>query len=76
MDCIYIFQPGILLLNMEIYLLNYSRYNMLCFLEGIEAYTLAPLTRVLGMDVEEVRDLLAKSHADIRNKKLRIYFWL
>lgn len=57
-------------------LLKFYRYNMLCFLEGIEAYTLALFTRVLGMDVEEVRDLLAKSYADIRNKKLRIYFWL
>lgn len=49
---------------------------MLCCLEGMEAYTLALFTRVLGMSVEEVHNLLAKTHKDIRNKKLRIYFWL
>lgn len=49
---------------------------MLSFLEGIEAYTLALFTRVLRMNVEDVRSLLAKTHTDIRNKKLRTYFWL
>lgn len=53
-----------------------GRYNMINFMEGLEGYCLALFTRVLGMGVEEVRQLLESAKRDGRNRKLRIYFWL
>ena len=53
-----------------------GRYNVLNVLEGVEAYTLALFTRVLGMSAEEVRELVERARADVCNRKHRWYIWL
>ncbi|RPB08023.1 S-adenosyl-L-methionine-dependent methyltransferase [Morchella conica CCBAS932] len=53
-----------------------GRYNMINFMEGLEGYSLALFTRVLGMEVEKVRELIEGAKRDGMNRKLRIYFWL
>jgi len=51
-----------------------GRYNVLNFLEGMESYTLALFTRVLGMSAEQVRSLVDEAKKDVCNRKLRWYF--
>lgn len=51
-----------------------GRYNVLNFLEGMESYTLALFTRVLGMSAEQVRSLIDEAKKDVCNRKLRWYF--
>lgn len=39
-------------------------------LEGLEGFTLAPLTRVLGWKLEEVEILIAKVRTDLRTSRI------
>ena len=48
-------------------------YQLANMLEGLEAYSLALLTRFLGWDVIEVQLLVAEVKKEIQNRKIHLY---
>lgn len=52
-----------------------GRLNMLNYLEGVEAYTLACCGRSEGFGVEEAKVLAESARRDVLNKKLKLWHW-
>lgn len=50
-----------------------GQYNWLNYLEGLEAFLMAPLTRWLGRSAEEVRALSKEASSDVLKKKLKLW---
>jgi hypothetical protein len=50
-----------------------GRYNQVNVLEGLEAYTLASLTRVLGWDMQEVEVFFAGVRRELVDRSLHTY---
>jgi hypothetical protein len=50
-----------------------GRYHQVNMLEGLEAYSLALLTRVLGWDHQEVQVFLTGVRKEIMDRHLHIY---
>ncbi|RMJ22615.1 Methyltransferase [Aspergillus sp. HF37] len=50
-----------------------GRYNQVNVLEGLEAYTLASLTRVLGWDMQEVETFFAGVRKELVDRSLHVY---
>lgn len=48
-------------------------FNHTMCLEGLEAFSLGPFTRVLGWSIEEVQVLLANVRKELKNPKVHIY---
>lgn len=48
-------------------------YQLVQMLDGIESYTMALLTRVLGWSVEGVQVMLAHARNELRNQKNHLY---
>jgi hypothetical protein len=53
-----------------------GRLNMLNYLEGVEAYTLACCGRSEGFGVEEAKTLAERARRDVLDKKLELWHWL
>lgn len=53
-----------------------GRYNMLNFIEGMEGALLAACTRLLGMTVAEVMELVESSKAEVKDRRLRLYCYM
>jgi hypothetical protein len=50
-----------------------TKYTCLNYLEGVEGFTLAAFTRVLGWSVEEVQVLLAQIRKEWTNRSMHGY---
>lgn len=55
------------------YLKDCGRWYNLGLLEAVEGLSLAPLTRVGGWSVEEVKNLLVSVRRDIKNRRIHAY---
>ncbi|KAI9802514.1 MAG: hypothetical protein M1833_001586 [Piccolia ochrophora] len=52
---------------------NLGTWNLLQILEGLEAFTMALFTRILGWSTEEAQVMLAQVRKDLRNQKIHSY---
>ena len=50
-----------------------GRYHQLNMIEGLESYTMALFTRVLGWTVEEVHTFIAKARAEMVDRSIHLY---
>nr|POF12820.1 secondary metabolism regulator lae1 [Quercus suber] len=50
-----------------------GQYCCLNFLEGLEGFTIAPFTRILGWSMEEVNVLLARVRAEVMKRNIHAY---
>ena len=48
-------------------------WGLLASLEGVEPYSLALLTRVLGWDRAKIEVLIAEVRAELRNRRIHAY---
>lgn len=55
------------------YLKDCGRWYNLGLSEGLEAFTLGPMTRVMGWSAEEVNNLLVPVQKDINSKQIHAY---
>ncbi|KAI9829801.1 MAG: hypothetical protein M1826_005378 [Phylliscum demangeonii] len=49
-------------------------WNLLQIQQGMEAFTLAPLTRIMGWKVDEVQVLLANARKEMKDPKIHAYY--
>lgn len=49
---------------------NIPQFSCLNFLEGLEGFTMAPFTRVLGWKPEEVQVLIAQVRTEMLKRKI------
>jgi len=50
-----------------------GRYERAQVLDGVESYTLAPFTRVLGYSLQETRLLMERVKRELTDPKLHLY---
>lgn len=55
------------------YLKDCGRWYNLGLSEGLEAFSLAPMTRVMGYSAEHVKSMLGPVQKDINNKQIHAY---
>jgi hypothetical protein len=48
-------------------------WNLINTIDGLEGYSIRPLTQILGMPLEEVQILVAKARQDLINRQIHAY---